>query len=129
MAFNSTQTSVTYFGGNTPALVRITGTYACDGGTTGGVIAPGYNNAAGVFSAATTGPGAGGEGANSIVGAIGASQAGGVVTFTPTTNDATAPGGVSSFNTTLSRTVFTMVCTANSTGVYEMWCLNNGAQP
>jgi hypothetical protein len=47
MAFNSTQTSVTYFGGNTPALVRITGTYECTGGDTGGVIAPGYNNAAG----------------------------------------------------------------------------------
>jgi hypothetical protein len=129
MAFNSSQTSVTYFGGNTPALVRITGFYACDGGTTGGVIAPGYDNAAGTFSAVTTGPGAGGEGANTILGAVGAAQAGGVVTITPTTNDATAPGGETSFNATLSRTVFTLVCTANSTGTYEIWCLNNGAQP
>lgn len=120
MAFNTTQTSVTEFGGNTPALVLVTGTYVCDGGTTGGVIAPGYTNAAGTFTAATTGPGAGGEGCTEILGNV---------LFTPTTNDATAPGGAKSFDATLSRNICTMVCTANSTGTYQVWCTNNGSQP
>jgi len=116
MAFNTTQTSVILEGGNTPALVWVTGTYACDGGTTGGVISPGYNNAAGTFTAASNG----GSGCTQIVGPV---------LFTPTASDATAPGGVKAFNATRSRDEFTLVCTANSTGTYGMYCLNNGSQP
>lgn len=129
MAFNTVQTSVTELAGFTPALVLITGTYTNTGGDTGGVISPGYNNANGVFTAATTGPGAGGAGCTQIVGSGGASGVGGVVSLTPTTNDVTAPGGVTGFNTTRSRDEFTLVVTADADGVYSMLCLNNGSQP
>lgn len=128
MAFNSVQTSVTELAGFTPPLVLITGTYVCDAGTTGGVISPGYNNAAGTLAAATTGPGAGGAGCGQIVGS-GVGGVGGVVTVIPTLSDATAPGGATAFNATRSRDEFTLVCTANSTGVYSMLCQNNGSQP
>lgn len=124
MAFSTTQTSVTNFGGNTPALVLVTGTYALAGGDTTGVIAPGYNNASGVFTASSIG----GAGLTSIVGANG-SGVGGHVTITPAASDATQAGGATSFNTTLSRVVFNLVATANSTGTYQIFCLNNGSQP
>ncbi len=125
MAFVTTQTSVTNFGGNTPSLVLVTGTYSLSGGDTTGVIAPGYTNASGVFTAAANG----GAGLTSIVGANGSSGVGGYVSLTPNASDATQAGGVTSFNVTLSRVVFNLTATANSTGTYQMFCLNNGSQP
>lgn len=120
MAFVTTETNAEVLSGFTPNIVLIQGTYLSSGGGTGGVIAPGYANSSGSFTATSS--------TNSTLGAvtIGARNIL-FAAFTPTLSDATAPGGAISYNATLDEQVFTLVTTADTGGTYQLWCLNNGA--
>lgn len=120
MAFVTTQTNAIKLGGNTPALVLVTGTYLSSGGGTGGIVSPGYTNASGTLTAVTNTAGFGD--------AVGCTKML-FAEFTPTLSDATAPGGAIAFNSTRSRDEFTLVTTADTGGTYVLYCLNNGDQP
>jgi hypothetical protein len=122
MAFVTTQTGATWGGGNTPALIVVTGTYLSSAGDTGGVVSPGYTNASGTLTAVPS------SAYNTSGNASGCTQILSAI-FTPTLSDATAPGGVKAFNATRSRDEFTLVTTANTGGTYTLICTNNGAQP
>lgn len=120
MAFVTTETLVVRNAGDSPATMKIYGTYLSSAGGTGGVIAPGYSNSSGTFTAASasnaSAPNAASLGGRTIL----------FCTLTPTLSDATAPGGVKSYNTTLDEDVFTIVTTADTGGTYVLECLDNG---
>lgn len=113
MAFVTTETLVIRNAGYTPAVLEVFGTYTNSAGGTGGVIAAGYTNASGTLTAVTGSAGLGGRKILDF-------------SFTPTTNDATAPGGAKSYDTTLDADKVTMVTTADSTGIYRLICQDNG---
>jgi hypothetical protein len=114
MAFVTTETAAVSGGGSFPALVEITGTYTSSGGGTGGVIAPGYTNSSGSFTAVTAGLS---TGCLKIF----------YVTLTPTTEDATTPKAIVSYDSTLDRDIVTVTSVANATGTYLLKCYNTGA--
>jgi len=119
MAFVTVQTNATNVAGvGSPPLLMITGTYLNTGGDTGGAIAAGYNNSSGTFTAVPSQNGIvnTGIGGRTIL----------FADFTPTLSDATAPGGVKSYDATLDADVFTVVTTADTGGTYRLWCLDNG---
>ncbi len=117
-AFVTTQTNSIEIGGGPLGLLLVTGTFASSAGATGGVIASGYTNATGVFTAVPqTNTSVGSKGGRVIV-AWG---------LNPTTNDATAPGAAKSYNTTLLSDILTIVTDANSTGNYWLLCQTAGA--
>lgn len=121
MSFVTAEVSAQVLSGFTPNIILIQGTYTNAGSGTGGVIAPGYANSSGSFTLTSVG--------NATLGAV---TVGGRqilnAQFTPATNDATAPGApVATYDATLDRYIVTLVTTADSTGTYQLWCLNNGA--
>jgi hypothetical protein len=113
MAFVTAETSVIQISGSPQGMMLVIGTYANSGGGTGGVIAAGYTNSSGSLTAITGSPSLGGR---TIID----------VWFTPTTNDATAPGSAKSYNTTIDADIETMVTTADSTGRYFLLCTAMG---
>lgn len=118
MAFVTTQTGVVVVGGNTPGVIKVYGTYLSSAGGTGGVISPGYTNSSGTLTAVSptiTGNNVG-TGAIKML----------FCNFTPTSNDATAPGAAIAFNSTRDRDEATIVTTADTGGIYELTCLVNG---
>lgn len=112
MPFSTSETSVIQIAGGPQGLILVDGTYTNSGGSTGGVIAAGYTNTAGVLAA----------NGNSSIGGRKIISA----TYTPDASDATAPGSVKSYNTTIDADVETLVTTANSTGRYSLLCENVG---
>lgn len=115
MAFVTAETNVRRIDGSNPPLLVVTGTYLSSSGGTGGIISPGYNNASGTLTAVS---GSKAVGARKIVGPI---------KLTPTLSDATAPGAAIAYNATRDRDEATIVTTADTGGMYEMICEDNGA--
>lgn len=113
MAFSTTETAVIRESGYQPAKTIIYGTYTSSGGGTGGVIAPGYTNVDGTFTASTL---SGSAGCRFIV----------FPTLTTGTADAVTPISAVSYNTTLDRQVVTITTSANGTGFYMLECYDNG---
>lgn len=118
--FVTTETSVVRNGGDSPATLRVYGTYLSSAGATGGAIAPGYSLTGGTYTAAsasnTSAPNPASLGGRTIL----------FASFTPTSNDATAPGGAISYSSTLDEQVITIVTDANVGGIYMLECLDNG---
>lgn len=118
MSFVTTQEDVTYLSGP-GGLTLVSGTYLSAGGGTGGIVIPGYTNASGTLTAITPdAPGLNvGAGCRNIH----------AYWFTPTSNDATAPGAAKSYDsTTYDRDIITMVTTADTGGRYFMLCSDVG---
>lgn len=113
MAFVTTETAVIRNGGDSPATMRVYGTYLSSAGGTGGIIAAGYTNSSGTLTATASGA----LGGRTILNCV----------LTPTLSDATQAGGAISYNTTVDRDVFTCVTTADTGGIYMLECLDNGA--
>lgn len=113
-SFDTTQTGVVRTAGYEPALVMITGTFASSAGATGGVIAPGYNNANGTYTASTDTTGLGGR--TIFFGPV----------FTATSSSPAAVKVTVSYDSTLGRDIATIVTAANQTGTYMVWCYDNG---
>lgn len=114
MAFVTTETKVVRTAGYQPAVTRIYGTYLSSAGGTGGIVSPGYTNSSGTLTASTLD---GSAGCRKIIN----------IHFTPTSNDATAPGAAIAYNTTRDRDEATMVTTADTGGIYMIECVDNGA--
>jgi hypothetical protein len=114
MAFVTTETSVTELAGSPRPKLLVCGTYTSSAGGTGGVLAPGYTNSSGTFTAIS--------GAQSVDGRKILST-----WITPLTSTATQPGGVVSYNSTLDSDVFTVVTTADTAGKYMLLCTDAGA--
>lgn len=119
--FVTTETNVVRNGGDSPATIRIYGTYLSSAGATGGAIAPGYSLTGGTYTAASSSnasaPNAASFGGRTILNA----------TITPALSDTAVAGGVVSYNTTLDRDVFTLISVADTGGVYMIECLDNGS--
>ncbi len=111
--FVTTETNVIRNAGDSPATIRVYGTYLSSAGATGGAIAPGYTLTGGTY---TAGSNPASLGARTIVN----------VTITPTLSDTAVAGGVVSYNTTLDRDVFTLISVADTGGIYMLECLDNG---
>jgi len=114
MAFVTTETNVVRNAGDSPATIRVYGTYLSSAGGTGGILAAGYTNSSGTLTAVS--PVTGSVGGRTIINC----------TLTPALSDVTAPGGVKSYNTTVDSDVFTIVTTADTGGIYMLECLDNG---
>ncbi len=113
-AFNTVQTNVVRTAGYEPALIIVSGTYASSAGATGGVIAPGYDNANGTFTASAD---TAGLGARTI--AFGPF-------YTSTSASPSSLQTVISYDTTKGRDIATVTSAANQTGTYTVYCFDNG---
>lgn len=118
--FVTTETNVVRNAGDSPATIRIYGTYVSSASATGGEIRPGYSLTGGTYTAASAtnaaAPNPASLGGRAIINA----------TFTPTLSDATAPGGAISYSSTSDGQVFTLVTTADTGGIYMIECFDNG---
>ena len=122
MAFVSNEKGAIKLAGFTPPLVKVFGTYLSSGGGTGGIISPGFNNSSGTLTAVTDG-----GGFNGASFAAGARKIVGPIKLTPTLSDATQAGAAIAYNTTRDRDEATIVTTADTGGMYEFNCIDNGS--
>lgn len=114
MAFVTSETAVIKTAGYQPALTVIYGTYTSSAGGTGGVIAPGYTNVDGTFTASTL---VGSSGCRFVL----------FPTLATGTADAVTPISATTYDTTLDRQIVTITTSANGTGTYKLECYDNGA--
>lgn len=114
MAWATTETSVQILSGFTPNIVLISGTYASSGGSTGGIISPGYTAADAVLTAIS---GAASIGARDIF----------AVWTQPSTEDVTTTKAVTAYSSTTDADQVTLTTAANGTGAYYILGYNNGA--
>lgn len=114
MPFVTVETDVIKTAGYQPALTIIKGTFTSSGGSTGGVISPGYNNNNGTFTAST-------------LGSIGCRN----IFFGPEVASSSASPSetqsVIAYDTTRDRFEITFTTGANQTGTYKIECYDNGA--
>lgn len=115
MAWATTETNTVILSGFTPNLVLVMGTYASSGGSTGGIISPGYTAADAVLTAVS--PATGSIGGRDIIGCW----------LQPTTEDVTCPKTAVAYATTPDADQVTVTSAANGTGNYYILAINNGA--
>lgn len=114
MAFVTTETEVVKTAGYNGALTLIKGTFTNTGGSTGGVISPGYTNNNGVFTASTLDS----AGCRKIF-------------FGPIlVSSSAAPGEpqvVIAYDATRDRFEATVTTAADQSGTYLIYCNDNGS--
>ena len=114
MAWATTETGTQVLSGFTPNLILIEGTYASSGGSTGGIISPGYTAADAALTAIA---GAASIGARDII----------AVWTQPSTEDVTTTKAVVAYAPTPDADQVTLTTAANGTGAYYILAINNGA--